>query len=101
MISTINTFADGFGRWRALVIFTHSLSESDLRPEFNLGHRWPRLRARARAMILNDLVDREQKTGESRPDAELRVGQSLPRLVVIAREIDSLNRWHGVTFGEA
>lgn len=100
LIAKTTVFTDGYGRWRARIGFAHTLSESDGRAEYNLGHQWPRLRAHARRLIVKEIADREQKTGESRLTAERRIRQSLPRLDVIAQDIDSLNCWHGVTFGE-
>ena len=71
----ISTFANGAGQWRATVTFEHTLSESDPRPEFNLGAQWATIRRRARQAIVRAITEREQN-------------------------IDSLNRWHGVTLGE-
>lgn len=96
----VHSWADGFGRWSAAVEFPHTLSESDPRPEFNLGHQWPGLRRRARAAIVAELAEREQKTWETYPEAQRRVRASLPRLEVRAQKLDAANRWHGVTFGE-
>jgi hypothetical protein len=100
IISTVTTFADGFGRWRARVDFAHTLSESDPRDEFNLHRHWATIRARAREAIVGEVADREQKTGETRRDAERRVRAGLPRLAVVNQGLDSMNCWHGVTLGE-
>ena len=96
----INTFANGAGQWRAAVQFDHTLSESDHRPEFNLGAQWANIRRRARKDILRAITEREQKTHESYAEARGRVNASLGRLQVIEQNIDSMNRWHGVTLGE-
>lgn len=98
---TITTYADSFGRFHARVQFSHTLSESDPRKAFNLGHQWPRLRARARTAVVNALVEREQKTDESHDEARARIRSSLGRLNVTGQDIDPMNRWYGVSFGEA
>lgn len=100
VVSSVNTFADDFGRWRAQVEFSRTLSESDPRPEFNLGHQLKAIRAKARTAIVSAIADREQKTTETRANAEHRIRTSLPNLVVIKQGIDSMNTWHGVTLGE-
>ena len=96
----VTTFADGYGRWRARIDFPHTLSENDPRPEYNLHHHWANLRRKARTAIVNELVDREQKTYESRNDAAWRIRQALPNLQVIDQGITSQNTWTSVTFGE-
>ena len=96
----INTFANGAGQWRATVTFEHTLSESDSRPEFNLSAQWANIRRRARKAILRAITEREQKTHETYIEALARCNASLGRLQVIEQNIDSLNRWHGVTLGE-
>lgn len=100
VIESVTTFADGFGRWRARIDFVHTLSESDPRTEFNLNHHWKALRTRARRAIITELVEREQKSGESRLNAEHRIRTSLPNLVVVEQYLDSMNCWHGITLGE-
>lgn len=96
----INTFANEAGEWRATVTFEHTLSESDSRPEFNLGAQWATIRRRARQAIVRAITEREQKTHETYTEAQARCRASLGRLQVIEQNIDSLNRWHGVTLGE-
>ena len=96
----ISTFANGAGQWRATVTFEHTLSESDPRSEFNLGVRWANIRRRARRAIVRAITEREQKTHESYAEARGRVNASLGRLQVIEQNIDSMNRWRGVTLGE-
>lgn len=96
----ISTFANGAGQWRAEVTFEHTLSESDPRPEFNLGAQWANIRRRARKAILREITEREQKTHETYAEALARCNASLGRLQVIEQHIDSMNRWHGVTLGE-
>lgn len=93
VFSAITTYADGFGRWRARIELSHTLSGNDPRPKFSLDHQWPRIRAAARTAII-------QKTGETRRDTERRVRATLPRLVVLAQDIDAMHHWCGVTFGE-
>lgn len=100
VVSSVSTFADGFGRWRAQVEFSRTLSESDPRPEFNLGHQLKAIRTKARSAIVDEIVAREQKTAETRANAEHRIRASLPNLVVVKQGINSMNTWHGVTLGE-
>src|SRR5699024_6859544 len=100
VIDSISTSADGYGRWRAKVEFSRTLSESDPREEFSLHHHWPTVRLRARKAIVDELVQREQKTGECRGAAQRPLTHGLPNLVVISQDIDSMNCWHGVTLGE-
>lgn len=99
-ITCITTFADGFGRWRARVDFGHTLSENDPREDFNLDRQWKHIRSRARDAVVAQIVQREQKTHETLAQATHRVRWALPHLVVIDQNIDSLNRWNGVTIGE-
>ena len=96
----ISTFANGAGQWRVTVTFGHTLSESDSRPEFNLGAQWANIRRRARQAIVRAISEREQKTHETYAEALARCNASLGRLQVIEQNIDSMNRWHGVTLGE-
>ena len=96
----INTFANGAGQWRAQVTFDCALSESDPRPEFNLGAQWAPIRRRARQAVVRAIAEREQRTHESYAEARERVNASLGRLQVIDQSIDSLGRWRGVTLGE-
>lgn len=100
VVSAITTYTDGFGRWFAHLTFSQTLSGNDPRPEFSLSHQWARIRATARTAIVRKITDREQKTGETRRDAERRVRESLHRLVLIDQDIDAMNHWRGVTFGE-
>lgn len=99
-VSSIRTYADAHGRWHVEISFSRSLSESDPREEFNLGRHWVNLRRRARAAIVRELAEREQKTHETRAEAEARMRTSLGRLAVTAQKIGSTNLWYGVTFGE-
>lgn len=101
VVNSVTTFADGFGRWQAHIGFSRTLSESDPRAEFNLNAQWKSIRARARTAIVAEIIAREQKTGETRSNAEHRVRMSLPKLVVIDQDIDSMNCWHGITLGES
>lgn len=97
----VKTFTNGFGEWRAHVEFSHTLSENDSRPEFNLGVQWPRIRRAARNAIVAEVAAREQTTGETIEDAARRVRVTLPRLAVIDQGIyASLNTWFSVTLGE-
>lgn len=100
VIETVTASADGYGTWSAHIEFSRGLSESDPREEFNLGHHWANIRRRARNTIVDELVAREQKTTETRLDAERRIRASLGRLQVAKQDIDSMNIWHGVTFSE-
>ena len=85
---TVTTHADGFGNWHATVTFPHSMSESDPRPAFNLGHNWGYLRRIARAAIV-----REVQSRQSTP-------VHIKRLEVTGSKMDAQNCWHSVTFGE-
>lgn len=96
----ITAYADAYGRWAAEVSFPHTLSESDPRPEFNINHQLPGIRRQARTAIVRELTEREQKTTESWQEAAARVRASLPNLKVLTQNIDSMNRWHGITLGE-
>ena len=96
----ISTFANGAGQWRVTVTFEHTLSESDSRPEFNLGAQWANIRRRARQAIVRAITEREQKTHETYAEVLARCNASFGRLQVIEQHIDSLSRWHGVTLGE-
>lgn len=96
----ISTFANEAGEWRATVTFEHTLSESDSRPEFSLNAQWTNIRRRARRAIVRAITEREQKTHETYAEALARCNASLGRLQVIRQDIDSLNRWRGVTLGE-
>lgn len=98
--ATITTWANGFGQWRARVEFPHTLSENDPRPEYNLHHHWANLRRKARTAIINELVQREQKTNETREAAVSRIRQALPNLHVIDQGLTAQNTWTSVTFGE-
>lgn len=96
----IKTFANGLGQWRAAVTFPHSLSETDYRRGYNLQRQLPNFRRKARLAIIDEITSREQKTTESFDEARARVKASLGNLRIVAQNIDSMNRWHGVTFGE-
>lgn len=98
---TVSTFTNGFGDWRARVEFSHTLSESDPREEYNLGAQWARIRRVARRAIVRAIAEREQTTRETLATAILRVTETLPRLAVIdARMSPGMNTWEGVTIGE-
>ena len=97
----IETFTNGFGDWRARVHFSHTLSESDTRPEFNLNAQWARIRRAARAAIVHEVAEREQKTWETLAMAERRIRETLGKLDVIDQHIHAGgNTWDGVTIGE-
>ena len=97
---TVTTFTNGFGNWRARVDFSHTLSESDDRPAFNLDTHWPRIRRAARNAIVCAIAEREQTTRETYAMAEQRIRRALPRLRVIEQHVTSINTWRGVTLGE-
>lgn len=98
---TVTTFTNGFGDWRARVDFSHTLSESDPREDFNVSAQWPRIRRAARRAIVRALAEREQTARETLAMAESRVRETLPRLDVIEwHEWHSANTSHGVTIGE-
>lgn len=99
IVESVSTSADGFGRWSATALFTHTLSETDTRPQFNLGTRIPVIRRAARDAIVRELMLREQKVGESPDAVEQRVRKSL-RLEISGQIVDSLNRWRGITYRE-
>lgn len=94
------TSANGFGLWSAKVVFTHTLSESDPRREFNIQAQLSNIRRAARKAIINELVAREQTTNETEASARARVGKSLGRLEVTASDVDAMNCWHSITLGE-
>lgn len=87
---TVTTHADGFGNWHATVTFPHTLSESDPRPEFNLGAQWSRIRGLARRAIVREVRGRNPAD---------RVG----RLVVTDNRKGNpggAGLWYSVTIGE-
>ena len=96
----IKTYANEAGLKRVRLIFGNTLSETDPRPEFNLQSRWPELRRKARTALVRAIAEREQRTDETRKQAEALVRASLGKLEVIEQSIDSLNRLGAVTFGE-
>lgn len=97
---TVNTYANSQGHWRAEVRFNNTKSYSDTRPGFNLHSAISYARRLARKAIVEEITAREQRTYETYEQARVRVSHSLPRLHVIRQNIDSLNRWHGITLGE-
>lgn len=101
IVESCQPFANGFGKWRAKITFTHSLSENDPRESFNVKSYWSRLRRRARRDIITELLSREQKTNETELEARGRISKSLGTLIVIEQNISAQNLWYGVTFGEA
>lgn len=100
VITDIVTYTDGFGAWRAHVLFTRPLFETASTPAFTLATHWPRIRTVARDAVIAELVAREQKTWETREAAERRIRTSLPALQIIERDVDN-GCWRGVTLGEA
>lgn len=97
---TINTYANGFGKWCADVRFDPPLSENDDRPEHNLVAQWPAVCMAAREAIIDQLIQREQKTNETVDEARTRITESLPNLQLMAKDNDDLDRTHSVTLGE-
>jgi hypothetical protein len=97
---TINTYANGFGRWCAYVTFNPPLSGSDDRPAHNLATQWPVARDAAREAIVKELVLRERKTRETEAQAQDRITDSLPALHLIAKEKDGQGLIRSVTLGE-
>lgn len=100
VIEEVSTEADGFGLWLATVEFTHALSESDPRREFNLQAQLSNIRRAARKAIIDEIVAREQKMNESESAARARVSISLGRLHIIDSDVDAMNRWHSITLSE-
>lgn len=100
-VEMITVSKDGYGVHVVLVVFAHTLSENDPRPEFNLGYQWASIRRRARKAVIDFLTEREQSTSETVNEARERIRSSLGRLDVHHQRLDSMNRWHGVTFREA
>lgn len=94
-------YANGFGKWRAALTFTHPLSKNNARDIYSLDHHWTHLRRRARKDIVDALVLREQKTNETTLQARTRISLALPPLIVIEQPMDSTNMCHSITFGEA
>lgn len=100
VIEKVITSANGFGLWSAKVVFTHTLSESDPRREFNIQAQLSNIRRAARKAIISELVAREQTVGESDASVRTRVSKSLGRLEITASDLDSMNCWHSITFSE-
>ncbi len=99
VIETVTTRADGRGVWHADIIFTHTLSESDPRPAFNVNAQLAALKRAALNAIVEELAVREQIIYESFAAAKRRI-RSSTRIEIEAQNIDSLNRWHGISFRE-
>lgn len=97
---TVTTFTNGYGDWRARVTFSHTLSENDPRPAFNLDAQWSRIRRAARRAIVREIAEREQRAREATSDVIARVNASLPRLSVIEQHAHGTGAWYGVTIGE-
>ena len=91
---------NAFGNYVVALSFAHTLSESDPRPEYSLQHRWAGLRRRARRALMAQMAQDLRTTSETPQQALARVRASLPPLVVVSQDIDSNNRWHGVSFAE-
>lgn len=99
--TTVNTYADGYGRWRAELTFPHPLSRRDTHPSKSLTHNWAGLRRKARTAIIEELVAREWKTNETPAHARWRIRQYLPNLTMIEHvTLDDKNLWIRVVFGE-
>lgn len=97
---SITTYADGFGRWCAYVVFNPPLSGSDDRTAHNLATQWPAAREAAREAITKELVLRERTTRETEDQARERITDSLPALRLIAKERDGQGLIKSVTLGE-
>lgn len=96
----IKTYADGFGRWCAYVIFNPPLSGTDDRPAHSLSTQWPAVRDAAREAIVKELVLRERTSHETEAQARDRITESLPVLQLIAKEKDAAGLIRSVTLGE-
>lgn len=101
IVSTVHTYADGFGRWRARLEFAHPLGTTNGPVQTRLDHWWRALREQARSAIVDEIVVREQKVDEAQTHAEKRIRAALPPMGVINRDVDPLGLWHSVTFGES
>lgn len=97
---TIQTYANGFGRWCAYVTFNPPLSGSDDRPAHNLSTQMPVAREAAREAIIKELVLRERTTRETEAQARERITDSLPELQLITKVKDGRGLIVSVTLGE-
>lgn len=98
---TITTGANGFGLWRANITFNPPLSETaQLGPASDLVRQWPAICQAARDAILDELVPREQKTGETEAQTRARLDDALPEMQLIEKKIDGMGLCTSVVFGE-
>lgn len=68
-VSDVLTMADGYGIWHARVLFDGSVTEDHHTPDVNRTKYAPL----ARHMLITKIAQREQKTGETWPDAYHRI----------------------------
>lgn len=86
-LETVNTYADGYGRWHSTVTL-----DGGYGPAY-LDERWSALRQKARRAIRREILARDPGTiWEGQP---LRI-----RVEVAANNLDSLNLMRSVTFRE-
>ena len=98
MTHTITTHADGFGNWHARVEFPeHGYGNAG---EHALERHWDTIRRSARRAIRREIVQREQRRGETLAQTSARIRPV--RVEVEAQGIyASSNVWYSVTFKES
>ena len=71
MIENHTTYADGYGIWHCVIRLKASITETGIQQWFTAAQ------ATARKAILTELLEREQKVGESEHSAYVRLDQYL------------------------
>lgn len=98
---SLTTYANGFGLWRVDITFNPPLSQTaQLGPASDLVHQWPAICRVARNTLLDELVPREQKTGESEEQTRLRLDEALPAMKLLVKNTDNMGLCTSVTLGE-
>lgn len=98
---TIDTFANDFGRWCAYIRFNPPLpGAAEQTPEENLTTQWDTVHEAARGAILDQLVQREQKTYENETQARARLTAAMSSLQLISKNADILGHIHSITLAE-
>lgn len=97
----VSTYANGSGLWRANVLFNRPKSQTDPRGDFNTYSALNYARRLARNAIIENIAEREQKTGETWGNAYKRISRSLEPLKIIEWNSGASNNLdYGVTLGE-
>lgn len=95
MSYTVQTYANSFGNWRAVVTFNKPKSQTDPRPEFNSYSALTYARRLARKAIMQEILDRSPR-GTTERDIRL------DNLVILDWNSGASNNLdYGVTLGEA